>query len=224
MKYTHRISKRAKHLNIRVEPTLKVVVTSPPNIKKQKVEEFVQSKKTWIQARKTKIKALKNKIETENHLMIFGYNYQKLKLFNAQYEPGIYLKKKQIIFNFPFINQKHNQKTIEQEKVNFLITTARHYFRAKIDQLSAEMKVSYLHLKIRNQKTRWGSCSSKNNINLNWRLVHYPTEIINYVLIHELAHLKHHNHSQKFWHYVAEFDQNYQQHRHYLKEQALTLV
>jgi len=57
---------------------------------------------------------------------------------------------------------------------------------------------------------------------LNWKLVHYPPEIIDYVIIHELAHLTHHNHSHQFWSYVAHYDPDYKQHRNYLKKHAVT--
>ena len=66
---------------------------------------------------------------------------------------------------------------------------------------------------IKKISSRWGSCSSVGNLNFNYKLVHYSPEVIDYVLIHELAHLVHLNHSDKFWALVAKYDGQYKKHR-----------
>ncbi len=85
------------------------------------------------------------------------------------------------------INKKE-AKTVLTERLNFL---------------AQKYRFSYNKLFIRNQKTRWGSCSSKNNISLNMNLVRLPQKLQDYVILHELVHTKHKNHSKKFW---AEMD------------------
>jgi predicted metal-dependent hydrolase len=71
--------------------------------------------------------------------------------------------------------------------------------RERLDILSKKYNFSYNRIYIRNQRTRWGSCSSKNNISLNSKLAHLPKKLIEYVLLHELVHLKYRNHGKNFW-------------------------
>jgi len=82
---------------------------------------------------------------------------------------------------------------------------ARRVFRQKADTFKVIMGLSYNSILIRGQKTRWGSCSAKGNITLNWKLLMAPPEIVDYVIIHELAHRKHMNHSKKFWQFVERY-------------------
>jgi predicted metal-dependent hydrolase len=71
--------------------------------------------------------------------------------------------------------------------------------RKRLDNLAKKYDFSYNRIYIRNQKTRWGSCSSKNNISLNSKLAHLPERLIEYVLLHELVHLRYRNHGKNFW-------------------------
>jgi hypothetical protein len=78
-------------------------------------------------------------------------------------------------------------------------TEARKKLVNRLNELSEQYGFSYNKVAVRNQKTRWGSCSSKNNINLNMKLVRLPDEMIDYVLLHELVHTRIKNHSHAFW-------------------------
>lgn len=82
-------------------------------------------------------------------------------------------------------------------------TKAKTILTARISLLARKYKFSYNKLFIRNQKTRWGTCSSKNNVSLNINLIRLPQKLQDYVILHELVHTKHKNHSEKFW---AEMD------------------
>ena len=79
------------------------------------------------------------------------------------------------------------------------IDKARPKLEGRINQLAQKNHFTFNKLSIKNQKTRWGSCSQENNINLNARLLHLPTELIDYVILHELVHIKVKNHSKEFW-------------------------
>ena len=79
-------------------------------------------------------------------------------------------------------------------------------------------------IKISHYKSKWGSCSFKGNLTFNWKIVFAPLEIIDYLVVHELCHLEHHNHSQKFWEKVGMFDKDYQINRKWLKENSIYLM
>lgn len=98
--------------------------------------------------------------------------------------------------------QREAEKTIQQ----------------RIDIWSERMQLFPKALRFRNQKTRWGSCTSKGSIQINWRLIGAPLEVIDYILIHELAHLKHMNHSEAFWNLVEQYCPSYKQSENWLKE------
>lgn len=101
---------------------------------------------------------------------------------------------------------------------------AREYFQARIDHHAAEMDVDPERLEVRNQRTRWASCSVQRTLSFNWRLVMAPPDVIDYVVIHELAHLRERNHTRRFWQLVRQYDPDYEQHVEWLKENSVRLI
>jgi predicted metal-dependent hydrolase len=79
------------------------------------------------------------------------------------------------------------------------------------------MNVNYNTIQIKDQTSRWGSCSSKGGLNFSWRLIKAPAEVLQYVVIHELAHRKHLDHSKNFWVMVEKFDPFFREHRRWLR-------
>ena len=94
-----------------------------------------------------------------------------------------------------------NRKRVFQLLEKFFKDYARYYLQQRLNQLSKEFTLPYKRLTIRAQKTRWGSCSSKKNINLNYRLLFIEKKLLDYILLHELVHTVHMNHSKAFWLY-----------------------
>ena len=90
-------------------------------------------------------------------------------------------------------------------------------FRQKLNDFAGQMNVHFNMVRIKNVKTIWGSCSSKKNLNFNFRLFFLPEALIDYVFVHELAHLKHMNHSKAFWSEVEKQIPDYKKRREELK-------
>ena len=97
---------------------------------------------------------------------------------------------------------------------------ARKAIIEKCQMFGEQMGISYGMISIREQKTRWGSCSSKGNLNFNWKLILMPEEILDYVVVHELAHRKEMNHSRAFWAIVEQVLPDYQERRDWLKKKG----
>jgi predicted metal-dependent hydrolase len=97
---------------------------------------------------------------------------------------------------------------------------ARQLFAERLTYFATQMKLELPPLTLSDARTRWGSCSRKTGIRLNWRLLHFRPQIVDYVVIHELAHLHEMNHSPRFWAVVERFCPDYRQHREDLKSLA----
>ncbi len=100
---------------------------------------------------------------------------------------------------------------------------ARTVIEAVVKRQAAHMGLTYQSISIRDQRTRWGSCSSKGSLSFNWRLVMAPPTVLEYVVVHELAHRKQLNHSKAFWLVVAQYDPDYPQARAWLRANASLL-
>ncbi|SVD06256.1 uncharacterized protein METZ01_LOCUS359110 [marine metagenome] len=101
---------------------------------------------------------------------------------------------------------------------------ARKILNQRLSELAAENDFEYNRVFIRSQKTRWGSCSSKNNINLNMNLLHLPSELVDYVLLHELTHTKVKDHSPNFWDELETVCPDAKKKRHRLKKYGYCLI
>ena len=126
---------------------------------------------------------------------------------------------------------KQKERKVQSEKVRTLTENERELYRdqaksifeQKVAYYSRLMNVTYGRISIRDQKTRWGSCSAEGNLNFNWRLILAPAGVLDYVVIHELAHRKEMNHSARFWDVVESYMPEYRKYREWLKENGNVL-
>lgn len=115
------------------------------------------------------------------------------------------------------------QRLIRDEVKKALKKEASHYLPRRLAVLADTMDCSYSKVRFSHASTRWGSCSSNGTISLNIALMKLPFELIDYVLIHELSHTHHMNHSDTFWRMVGEFDEDYLTHKRELKKHTPTI-
>lgn len=135
-----------------------------------------------------------------------------------------FLKEKEnwILTHLEKVQERRKElKTIEKlsvTEIHKLADLALKVISVKVKHYAGLMNVQYGRITIRNQKTRWGSCSSKGNLNFNCLLMLAPDEVVDYVVIHELCHLIEMNHSKAFWQQVEQIMPDYKKHRKWLKE------
>lgn len=121
----------------------------------------------------------------------------------------VYLKKEWIQRHLVKIEQNENRKqAFSDPSLAIDKAAARKTLIDRLHQLAQEHGFKYHNASVRNQRTRWGSCSQKNNISLNMKLVLLSKELIDYVILHELVHTRIHNHSKKFWAELDKYREN----------------
>jgi predicted metal-dependent hydrolase len=118
--------------------------------------------------------------------------------------------------------EKQTPKQSDLPKINR--TSARIFLTSRLEALAEQYNFSYNRVFIRNQKTRWGSCSVVNNINLNINLMRLPTELLEYVLLHELVHTRVKNHSRKFWNELDRYVPNSKSIAKKLRNHSLSML
>jgi len=116
----------------------------------------------------------------------------------------------------------------EEKRLEILEKRYKKAARAKLEARTAYYHAvtggNYTSITIRDQKTRWGSCSSRGTLSFNYRLIYAPPEILDYVVVHELCHLTHMNHSKDFWNMVASIMPDYRERRKWLKDHGHELT
>ncbi len=207
--YAVRVSKRAKYMRLTVSLEKGLIVVVPKTMNKRQsthlVPEFVRQKQDWIleTLKKLQEKSLhcpmaSCQLPEQIHLPVIG------QIFRVTYEAIESTQNKLTLFHRDdFL--LHIKGDIRQKKSvaalfeAFFKDYARSYLSAKLEHLASASGLNYRRLTIRAQKTRWGSCSVQKNINLNYRLLFLDTALVDYVLLHELVHTLHMNHSKAFW-------------------------
>ncbi len=225
--YIHKKNPRSQSIKIALSNTGDVVVTTPPYMPKFLIDRFVTSNTNWIQIQQRAFELKKGHTSATNTVQLFGKTYTRKDTFSTTLPIGISISGSNLLFNPSSSPHLATAEKIEAEylraKERFLKHTASQYIIPRTQQLANTMNTTFGKITLKAQKTRWGSCSSAGNLNFNWRLVHYQPEIIDYVIIHELAHRTHMDHSRSFWNLVARYNPAYKEHQGWLKRNGLAV-
>jgi predicted metal-dependent hydrolase len=185
-----------------------LVIHAPKRISQSHLESIIVLKADWI--RKKLASLTSNKIpemqwQHGEELLFLGNSLTLAIEHNArskavEYEPGV------LQLAMPNYN---NQSLVAHKVIQWYKKQAIADFTRRLEIFSSKLGVNFASLSLSNASSRWGSCNSRKEIRLNWRLLQAPPHIINYVICHELAHLKEMNHSAKFWAIVASIYPDY---------------
>ncbi len=116
------------------------------------------------------------------------------------------------------LEKQKNIKKLSADEIKGLKKKAKQFIPARVEEFARKFWKTYNTIKITSAQSRWWSCTSQKNLNFSYRLMACPDHVIDYVIIHELAHLKEMNHSRKFWSHVAEMKPDYKNDEKWLKE------
>lgn len=111
-------------------------------------------------------------------------------------------------------------KRLSHSRPSRLREEAKQIILSKTHEIAKKHGFKYNQIRVKSQKTRLGSCSTKKNLNFNWQIAKFPQEVMEYVIKHELAHLKQPNHSPRYWKEVERIDPYYKEHHNWIKENA----
>jgi len=196
-----------------------VEVKAPLKTSKAEIDKFVQSKQKWIEKN---IAASAEKKEQRDN---FTLTYDSTLTYRGKQYPIVAIPEKRVGFDN---EQKHfyvpQGLTCEEIKlacVQIYKMLAKHDLTNKVIDFSKIMKVAPIEIKVNSAKTRWGSCSRKyglHNLNFSWRLIMADDDVIDYVVVHELAHIKEMNHSPRFWKIVESVLPDYKERQSRLKK------
>ena len=196
-------SSKAKNINISIKPHRGVRVSVPRFVSFKNAERFAYQKIGWMKKHLSKMQTLENKATVFNMDTKFSTKQHSLQIekkaitdYKATIQSGVI---KVIIPNEFHISSIESQNFIKQAIEKTWRKEAKELLTKRTSELAQTHGFKYAKVSIRNSKTRWGSCSYNNNINLSLHLMMLPDHLIDYVILHELAHTKEKNHGVYFW-------------------------
>jgi predicted metal-dependent hydrolase len=194
------VNERSGRIRISLKSDGTIVVSMPPAVPERDAIRFVESKADWILKQKTKIKSRLTLFAPES---CFKTRFHKLAITKGNTDK-VYNRVGNGVIQI-FIPERVNheqpriQEFIKKTLVDVMRWEAKIYLPKRLKELADRHGFKYENVSIKNASTRWGSCSSVNNINLNLHLMRVPEHLIDYVLLHELVHTVVKNHGDKFW-------------------------
>lgn len=228
LEYQIKRSKRSKNLRIEVTPE-GVKVTAPCTFPEQEIIRYTEQKKDWIIEKFSflhrKFSAVKKEFTGGEIFLFQGRALTLLVAGDDIKRPQIHIQGDRliVILNNQWDEEKKKAE-IKRTLKKWYISSARQEITEKVNFFSRLLKVCYNQIYLKEQKTRWGSCSSKGNLNFNWKLIMAPPQVIEYIIVHEMCHLIHMNHSKDFWRTVESVLADYRERRKWLKENAHLLT
>ena len=221
--------KKRKSIQLKIYSSTHLEITAPTNFPQENVEKIIKEKSSWIIQKISHLKTvaanpINKTIAHGEQVLYLGEPYTLVFGTEENSKPQIHLQDHQIFIHTPPGNINQTLSLIELLLKQWYWQHAQQRLKTQTLFWSTKIAVQPSRITIKEQKSRWGSCSSKGNINYNWRIIMAPPEVLDYLVIHELCHLRIPNHSPLFWQEVARFSPNFKQHRTWLKNNGTTLM
>jgi predicted metal-dependent hydrolase len=214
----NRSRKRRKTISLQISDKSELVIAAPYFTPIDEINRFVQEKQNWIHKtiQKHKEEAIKNKPReyiTGEMFYYLGESFPLETFFEKNERKGLVFWSNRFYLNTADAAEKGVSYFVSWYKKK-----AKQHLRQRVDFFGHELNLRAKSVKITSAEKRWGSCSADDNLSFSFRLIMAPPAIIDYVIVHELMHIKEKNHSPKFWQRVESVMPGYKIHRHWLKD------
>ena len=202
-------------------------VRVPKDLGDERVAAILQQKRPWIVNKVAELKRMppqKTKELVSGESFPYLGRHYRLKVQDG-HQVGVRLSGGYLLATVrPTEQGDQRQQRIQQYMDSWYKTRALERLTEKTDRYAEQIGVSPSGISVRNVKSRWGSCDSRGQLLFNWNIIKAPHAIADYVVVHELCHLVHPNHSKDFWALVGRFDAAFQEHRDWLKRMGGSLL
>lgn len=218
-------SQRSRHVALHITPegVLEVKIPARRRAQISDVWKFVREKERWILRSINKMKKLSEEAKAREGYILFLGREVPLEIIESVRKRAVARPHAGKLLVEVNKESKEGVREAREAIIKFYKKHAKEIIGKIAAKKALEMGVSFQKISLRSQKSRWGSCSSKRTLSFNFCLVAAPQEVLEYVVVHELAHLVHRNHSKAFWALVQKHCQNYKQHRKWLNKNGLLL-
>ncbi len=221
--YTLRRSFRARRVRLEISRLTGLIVIVPRSYDIRRLPGLLKSKERWISKNLTRFHTqpppIPKKLKIGDTIPYLGLGLELVQLEDHQVD-SIILEENRLAISPDLFHNGLLEPALEQ----WYRAEAARVITERVDRLSSRMGIDYRRIGIRGQKTRWGSCSRKKNLSFNWKLIMAPEPVVEYVVIHELLHLKEMNHSKRFWELVARYCPGWREHKKWLKQHEADLT
>jgi hypothetical protein len=202
-------------------------VRIPEHLEDQRVAEILKQKRPWIRSKVAELQRVPphrtKELVSGETFPYLGRNY-RLKVQEGR-QVGVCLSGGYLRATIRSTEQNETQELrIQQYLQNWYRSRALERLQDKTHRYAKQVGVSPAGISVRNFKSRWGSCDKKGEVVFNWNIIKAPHSIVDYVVIHELCHLIHPNHSKVFWELVGRHDASYPEHRQWLRKTGAGLL
>lgn len=215
------IRSRRKTIALQVSHDARLIVRVPFSTSEKLIRKIIYEKRLWILKKQEQAKEKYKKVYSKGFVngegFLFLGNSYKLYIVD-NFEVSLIFNKKNFVLSKKFSNKA---------KEAFIKWYKEQAYKKFLERAAIYSKISgitYDKLKITNARKRWGSCSVKGNLNFTWRLIMAPLQVIDYVIVHELVHIKEKNHSKNFWNNVRIILPYYETQKKWLKENGHLLI
>lgn len=218
--YTIRKSKRARRVFLRYLPRVGLEIVIPERTKTVNIINLLEKHESWIlqQQKLDQVNQKKYQQDESNKNLYLRAIKKQITLKTIQTaDKFIRLIFSELEAELVLYGATNNTDLITKSLRVWLKQQANKFFTPKMKNLSDKTDLKYSNLDFRNTKTRWGSCSIDGKISLNYNLIFLPENLVEHIMLHELCHIKHHNHSKNFWKLLSSFDSQYLQHHKQMK-------